>query len=168
MQAITRHVKSCKETVRTHQLLIWMRRNAYEPTFPNTARVQKILHYVTQNLHRNDLKIMTIIRDLILIIIIIIISIFASASNNLTRPEFDLMTTCVGLQHARQRTKLVICVKIYPHYYNSTTQTAGVSSVPFVSLSHLKSFIATWHNEWTSPIRFTHGELFAGTDETLI
>lgn len=42
---------------------------------------------------------MLIIIGLILIIIIIII--FATANNkNLTRPVFNIMTICVGLQHA--------------------------------------------------------------------
>lgn len=78
-----------------------MRQNAYEPTLPNMARVQKILRHVTQNLHLSYLKIATVIIGLILIIIIIII--FATVINkNLTQPEFDLMTIYVGLQHARQ------------------------------------------------------------------
>jgi len=36
-----------------------MRRNAFKQTFPNMTRVQKILRYVTQNLHLSDLKIVT-------------------------------------------------------------------------------------------------------------
>jgi len=159
-------VKSCKETVRKHQQLIWMRLNACKPTLPNMARVQKIPRCIIQNLYLSDLKIMTIIIGFIMIIIII----FATAINkNLTRPKFDIMTICVGLQHARQLIKLNLYVKIYLHYYNLTTQRAGVSSVPFVCLSHLKSFITTWrHNERTVPIRFRHPELFPGVDDTLI
>ena len=93
-------MKSCKETVRTHQQLTLMKRNSYKPSLSNMVRVQKILRYVTHNLHLSDLNIMTMITGLVLIIIIIIFAI--AINKNLTRPEFDLMAIYVGFQHARQ------------------------------------------------------------------